>query len=76
MSLKSPPTPAWRWSVLVALSVAMFGDYYAVGPVADSLQRILGFTDTQIGTLNAIYSLPNIANFICCGLHARGSGSV
>jgi MFS family permease len=41
----------------------MFGNYYAydsIGPVADSLQRILGYSDTQIGTLNAIYSFPNI----------------
>ncbi|HEX4619141.1 MAG TPA: MFS transporter, partial [Steroidobacteraceae bacterium] len=29
-------------------------------PVAEQLSRELHFTDTQIGTLNAIYSLPNI----------------
>ncbi len=28
--------------------------------MADLLERQLGFTDTQIGTLNAIYSLPNV----------------
>ena len=63
MQNATPPTAPWRWAVLVAVSVAMFGNYYAydsIGPVADSLQRILGFTDTQIGTLNAIYSFPNI----------------
>ena len=52
-----PPTPVSRWAVLVAVGLAMFGNYYAydaVGPVADSLQRLLGFSDTQIGTLNAI----------------------
>jgi MFS family permease len=57
------PTAAWRWSVLIAVSVAMFGNYYvydAIAPVADLLQRHLGFTDTQLGTLNAIYSFPNI----------------
>src|SRR5215203_4290355 len=61
--LTNPPTAPWRWAVLIALSVAMFGNYYAydsIGPVADSLQRLLKYTDTQIGTLNAIYSLPNI----------------
>jgi MFS family permease len=49
----------------------MFGNYYAydsVGPVADSLQRILGFTDTQIGTLNAIYSFPNILMVLIGGI--------
>jgi MFS family permease len=68
---KSPPTTAWRWAVLIAVSVAMFGNYYAydsIGPVADSLQRILHYTDTQIGTLNAIYSLPNIVMVLVGGV--------
>jgi MFS family permease len=57
--------------VLVAISVAMFGNYYAydsIGPVADSLQRLLRFSDTQIGTLNAIYSLPNIIMVLVGGV--------
>jgi MFS family permease len=68
---KPPPPAAWRWAVLVAISVAMFGNYYAydaVGPVADALQRILGFSDTQIGTLNAIYSFPNIVMVLVGGV--------
>src|SRR5688572_4970928 len=63
LTVKNPPPAVWRWSVLVAISVAMFGNYYVydpIAPVADSRQRLLGYTDTQIGTLNAIYSLPNI----------------
>ena len=61
----------WRWSVLVAVSVAMFGNYYAfdaVAPVADLMQRALGFSDTQIGTLNAIYSLPNVVMVLVGGI--------
>jgi MFS family permease len=61
-SLKSP-APAWRWAVLTAVSVAMFGNYYAydaVAPLADMLQKDLGFSNTQIGTLNAIYNAPNL----------------
>ena len=49
----------------------MFGNYYAydaIGPVADSLQRLLGFSDTQIGTLNAIYSFPNILMVLVGGV--------
>jgi MFS family permease len=68
---RTPPTPAWRWLVLIALSVAMFGNYYvydSIGPVADSLQRLLGFSDTQIGTLNAIYSLPNVVMVLIGGV--------
>jgi MFS family permease len=60
---RPPPPPVWRWAALVAVSLAMFGNYYvydSVAPVADLLERQLGFTDTQLGTLNAIYSLPNI----------------
>ncbi len=49
----------------------MFGNYYAydsIGPVADALQRLLGFSDTQIGTLNAIYSFPNIIMVLVGGI--------
>src|SRR5688572_100205 len=68
---KAPPPPAWRWAVLIAVSLAMFGNYYAydaIAPVAESLQRILGFSDTQIGTLNAIYSLPNVVMVLIGGV--------
>jgi MFS family permease len=70
-SAERPPPAAWRWAVLIAVSAAMFGNYYAydaIAPVADSLQRLLGFTDTQIGTLNAIYSLPNIILVLVGGI--------
>jgi MFS family permease len=55
--------------VLVALS--QFGNFYvydSIGPVADLLQRQLGFSDTQIGTLNAIYSLPNVVLVLTVGI--------
>jgi MFS family permease len=68
---KNSPPEVWRWAVLVAISIAMFGNYYvydSIAPVADSLQRQLGFTDTQIGTLNAIYSFPNIIMVLVGGV--------
>jgi MFS family permease len=68
---KLPPPASSRWLVLVAISVAMFGNYYvydSVGPLADNLQRLLGFTDTQLGTLNAIYSFPNIVMVLVGGI--------
>ena len=71
VATKPPPPAAWRWAVLIAVSVAMFGNYYAydsIGPVADALQRILHYTDTQIGTLNAIYSFPNIIMVLIGGV--------
>jgi MFS family permease len=71
LTVKTPPPAAWRWGVLVAISVAMFGNYYtydSVAPVADSLQRLLHYSDTQIGTLNAIYSFPNIVMVLIGGV--------
>ena len=66
-----PPPASARWTVLILVSIAMFGNYYAydsIGPIADQLQRLLGFTDTQIGTLNAIYSFPNIIMVLLGGI--------
>ena len=57
------PSPATQLGMFVAISFASIGNYYvydSIGPVADLLSSQLGFSDTQIGTLNAIYSLPNI----------------
>ncbi len=68
---RPPPSFSLRWTVLVLVSVAMFGNYYAydaMGPLADTLQRQLGFTETQIGLLNAIYSFPNIVMVVVGGI--------
>ena len=56
-------TGSTRWWILALLSLLVFGNYYvfdSIGPVAAMLSGELGFSDTQIGTLNGIYSLPNI----------------
>jgi MFS family permease len=56
-------TSVYGWWILGLTSVLMFGNYYvydSIGPVAAQLESELGFTDSQIGSLNAIYSLPNI----------------
>jgi MFS family permease len=66
----SPPV-AYRWVVLVVISLAMFGNYYvydAVSPIADLLKAQLGFSDSQIGLLNAIYSFPNIIMVLIGGI--------
>ncbi len=45
------------------MAFVMLGNYYgydSIAPVAEQLSRELHFSDTQIGSLNAIYSLPNI----------------
>ena len=56
---------------MALVAVAQFGNFYvydAIGPVADLLQSQLGFSDTQIGTLNAIYSIPNVVLILAGGI--------
>ena len=57
------PTLAVQAFMFAAVGLVMLGNYYgydSIGPVAEQLSRDLHFSDTQIGALNAIYSLPNI----------------
>src|SRR6202034_2146508 len=65
MTAPHPAAPSRVMQVVMftAAALVMLGNYYgydSVGPVAEQLSRELGYTDTQIGSLNAIYSLPNI----------------
>ncbi len=65
------PSKPYRWIVLVFVSLAMFGSYYAydaLSPVADLLTKQLGFTDSYIGLLQGIYSFPNIFTVVLGGL--------
>jgi MFS family permease len=66
-------TPSRSAQVLMfaGTSLCMLGNYYgydSIGPVAEQLSRELHFSDTQIGTLNAIYSLPNIFLVVIGGI--------
>ncbi len=68
---KPPPPATYRWVVLVVISLAMFGNYYvydAVSPIADLLKEQLGYSDRNIGLLNAIYSFPNILMVLVGGI--------
>src|SRR5579862_3279494 len=65
------PSRFYRWTVLIFLSLAMFGNYYvydALSPLADVLKQQLGFSDSNIGFLQAIYSFPNIFTVVIGGL--------
>jgi len=60
---RQQPTRLYRWMVLIFISLAMFGNYYVydcIAPVADVLARQLGFSNSNIGLLQAIYSIPNV----------------
>lgn len=62
---------ALAWLVLALMALANFGNYYvydSIGPVADLLQRQRDFSDSQLGMLNAIYSLPNVVLILLGGI--------
>src|ERR1700728_1244403 len=69
-NLRPEPSRLFRWLVLIFLSLAMFGSYYAydaLSPLADVLKVQLGFSDENIGFLQAIYSFPNIFTVVIGG---------
>src|ERR1700730_8219571 len=64
-------TSPLRWGVLGLAAIAIFCSYYesdAIGPIADLLGRQRGFTQSQIGDLTAVISLPNILLAVFNGL--------
>lgn len=56
--------PRWyRWTILVLISLAMFGNYYAydaTGPIFDLLKEQLQVNDEQLGLLYTVYSIAAI----------------
>ena len=64
------PSRLYRWMVLIVISLAMFGNYYVydcIAPIADLLSKQLGFSDSNIGLLQAIYSIPNVVMVLIGG---------
>jgi MFS family permease len=53
-----------RWWVLVLAAIAVSSSYYeddVIGPIADLLHRQRGFAQSQLGMLNGVISIPNVA---------------
>ena len=70
-SVRPEPSRFYRWMVLIFVSIAMFGNYYvydALSPLADLLKQQLGFSDSNIGLLQALYSFPNIFTVVIGGV--------
>jgi len=68
---KKAPSAFFRWTVLLFISLAMFGNYYiydSISPLADLLVKQLNFTDQNIGLLQGIYSFPNIIMVLIGGI--------
>ena len=60
-----------RWWVLVLAAIAVSSSYYeddVIGPIADLLLRQRGFTQSQLGMLNGVISIPNVALALINGL--------
>ena len=79
-TVRPEPSRLYRWLVLIFVSLAMFGNYYvydALSPLADVLKQQLGFTDLDIGFLQAIYSFPKFLPWwlAVSSLTASGCGS-
>ena len=68
--MRNQPSPIYRWTVLIFVSLAMFGNYYiydSIAPIADMLKSELGFSDVNIGSLNSIYSFAAVFVLIISG---------
>ena len=60
-----------RWWVLALAAIAVSSSYYeddVIGPIADLLHRQRGFSQSQLGMLNGVISIPNIALALISGL--------
>ncbi|ALV07362.1 MFS transporter [Roseateles depolymerans] len=65
------PSRATAWWICGLVAAALYGNYYvydSIGPVADALQTQRGFSDTQVGLLNAVYNLPNVVLILLGGV--------
>src|SRR5258708_14703104 len=69
-TVRPEPSRMYRWLVLIFVSLAMFGSYYAydaLSPLADVLMQQLGFSDLDIGFLQAISSSLNFSRVVIGG---------
>jgi len=60
-----------RWWVLALAAIAVSSSYYnddVIGPIADLLQRQRGFSQSQLGMLNGVMSIPNVALALINGI--------
>src|ERR1044071_1955606 len=70
-AIKPAPSRFYRWAVLAIISLAMFGNYYVydcIAPIADLLATQLHFSDSSIGLVQAIYSIPNVFMVLVGGI--------
>jgi MFS family permease len=67
----SGPASRMRWWVLALAAIAVSSSYYeddVIGPLADLLHRQRGFSQSQLGMLNSVISIPNVALALISGV--------
>jgi MFS family permease len=72
------PTRAYRWVVLVLISLGMFGNYYvfdALNPVGPLLESTLQFTQAQIGLLDTGYNVAALLILLAGGVIIDRAGT-
>ncbi len=60
-----------KWVMLTLAALTIMGSYYtydSIAPVTGLLRDQRGFTQLQIGQLNAVFNLPNIALALVGGI--------
>jgi len=65
------PSRSYRWLVLFFVSLGMFGNYYvfdALNPVGPLLEKQLGFSQAQIGSLDTAYNVAALLVLIAGGV--------
>ena len=61
----------FKWLILALAALTILGSYYtydSIAPVAGLLRDQRGFSQSQIGLLNAVFNLPNIALALLGGI--------
>lgn len=61
----------WKYVILLLSALTIMGSYYnldVIAPIADLLRTQRHFTQTQIGLLNAVFSMPNVALAVIGGV--------
>lgn len=77
-SIRPEPTRAWRWLVLVFVSLGMFANYYvfdALNPVGPLLESQLSFTQSQIGLLDSAYNVAALLVLLLGGIIIDRAGT-
>jgi MFS family permease len=70
-TIRPQPPAAYRWVVLLFVSVAQGGNYYiydSINPLEDIFKQQLAFSSTKFGWLNSSYSIAAVATLLIGGM--------